>query len=381
MANYEFGIPNTLHTRFKIASLSKPVTDAALGVAIDAGKISMDSKVSDFLPGFPRGDAITVRHLVQHRSGIAHTNNLPEYDAAPKMTLAESIAILKTKPLAFEPGSRSSYSNGGFDVLAMMIERATGTHFEAFVQTEVLDRLGMRDTGVAETYKVIPRLAEGYQPGPTFGVRARSRFYPVEIRRSGGALYSTARDMAKFLRASYGGSLISAKSRTEIFGPADRTYSPTGRSPGISAASYIDPTKDIYVVALANNYTPVDSLGLRIYRAATGEPLETEKIATTDRRIAAKEAAFYNGTYVFESFGPTSRFNLAVQTDGRLVAISRFQEPTILVPLSDGRWFYPLFDTICQFQGKDELESMACKSPLKTGGPTYSIVREAPTSG
>ncbi|QDZ08488.1 beta-lactamase family protein [Sphingomonas panacisoli] len=375
MANYEFGVPNRLDTRFKIASLSKPITDAALGVLLDAGKIRMDTKVSELIPDFPRGNEITVRHLVEHQSGVAHTNNLPEFDNITRMTLAQSVAILKTKPLDFTPGSKTSYSNGGFDVLAMMMERAAGMPFEQLLHSAVLDKLGMRDTGVAETFRMIPRLAEGYQPGDRRGVRARTRFYPVEMRRSGGSLYSTAGDIATFMRAAYGGTLISAASRRAVFGD-DAVFTPGGRSPGLYSVTYADPAHDIYVVALSNNYSPVDGLSRRIYRAVTGEPpLAIKPMTLTDRKLEAKDADYYDGSFVIEQFGPYSRIGLTVQPDGRLVATSYYGEPTILIPLADGGWFYPLVDAICRPQGEARLERLDCASSLKEGVFSFTATR------
>ena len=115
-ASYELEVPMETSTKFRIASLSKQFTSAALAVLLDRGVLSPESRVSEFIPSFPRGDDIRLTHLVHHTSGVPHTNTLAELEGVTHMELAELITLLATKGLDFDPGTGNSYSNGGYDL-------------------------------------------------------------------------------------------------------------------------------------------------------------------------------------------------------------------------------------------------------------------------
>jgi CubicO group peptidase (beta-lactamase class C family) len=124
LANLELGIPNTAARVFRIASLSKVFTQVALGKLVDDGKLALTDPLSHFLPGHAHGDRITLEMLRTHRAGIPNENSIPyDEEASAPNTLARLVDKLMGRPLEFEPGARSGYSNGGYALLAAVIEK------------------------------------------------------------------------------------------------------------------------------------------------------------------------------------------------------------------------------------------------------------------
>ena len=105
LANVEHNVANTVDTRFRIASVSKNLTDAALAKVMADGTFDRDTALATFLPDFPKADRITIGHLLDHSSGVPHTNAQPWGDGKTSLTLDEIIARLAEMPLDFEPGT------------------------------------------------------------------------------------------------------------------------------------------------------------------------------------------------------------------------------------------------------------------------------------
>lgn len=362
-AVYEFDIPNALDTRSRIASLSKQFTDIAICSLVERRVMTLDAPVSDFLPEFPRGDEITVRHLLHHESGVKHTNNLTELEHITRLTLDEMIALLATKPLDFDPGTESRYSNGGYDLLAAIVERASGISFEEYLQRFVFARIGLKDTGMVKTYGVTERLARGYLPGRTPGKRGLARFYPSEIRFGGGALYSTAEDVFRVFQTSFSFSLFENEELNEVVGwDRERRYEITGRAPGFVAKVFRDNPNDITVVSLANNYSWQISWGRLLYQAAINDPWPTEDISPVERTISAKDAAYYTGTF---AWGDDPPIKLSVNTNGHIVYFDEANDwDVVLIPVANDEYYHPFFDRICVFQGETQADTIDCRSSV-----------------
>ena len=113
-ANLELQVRNTPAQVFRIASLSKPFTEVALGRLVQEGRVHLSDSLSQYLPDFPQGDRITLEMLRTHRAGIASMNSIPfDEEADEPNTLDSLVRLLARQPLAFEPGARVRYSNGG----------------------------------------------------------------------------------------------------------------------------------------------------------------------------------------------------------------------------------------------------------------------------
>ena len=128
-AHYELGVRHDVSTRFRIASVSKTLTDAAVAVLVQRGELSLDDPLSRYLPDFPSAETIRIGQLLDHTSGIPHSNNQPWGDGKTSLTLDEIVERLAALPLDFEPGSDSSYSNGGYAVAAKVLEIVVGAPY------------------------------------------------------------------------------------------------------------------------------------------------------------------------------------------------------------------------------------------------------------
>ncbi|MDX1661080.1 MAG: serine hydrolase domain-containing protein, partial [Gemmatimonadota bacterium] len=252
-ADYRFGTPMEPDARFRIASLSKGFTDAAIGRLVDEGGLSLDDALAKYLPDFPNAERITVRHLVEHTSGVAHTNRLEWMDMREPMPLEAIVDALAEEPLDFEPGTDRGYSNGGYALLAAVLEAATESSYERYVE-EWLAGEELPSVGHEAPGEVVPQMAHRYAPGPVYGDRAEARTYVVANRIGGGSLHASALDVWRFFRSAYGGELLESGTTEELFPrPSDGDVRITGRSPGSLAQVYMDFESGLSVVTLSSN--------------------------------------------------------------------------------------------------------------------------------
>jgi CubicO group peptidase (beta-lactamase class C family) len=206
-ANREWGVPNTVATRFRIASTTKQFTAALVLRLVEAGKLRLDAPIATYLPDYPRpqGDQVTLEHLLTHSSGIPDYPRLPRFyeeEAARSHTTAGLLALFDSLPLEFPPGSKWSYSNSGYVVLGAIIERVTGTPYAKALHEQLLVPLGLRDTGFDDPEEIVERRAAGYLHTPE-GIRNAPYIDPSSVF-SAGMLRSSAHDLlrwAELLRA------------------------------------------------------------------------------------------------------------------------------------------------------------------------------------
>ena len=136
MADREWNVPNTIETKYRIGSVTKQFTAACIMQLAGQGKLSVDDKLSKFIPDYPKGDSITVHMLLNHTSGITNYTDLPEFwpKAILPLSTDSMIALFKNKPLDFSPGTKWNYSNSGFFLLGVIVEKASGKTFTEYLQ-------------------------------------------------------------------------------------------------------------------------------------------------------------------------------------------------------------------------------------------------------
>jgi CubicO group peptidase (beta-lactamase class C family)/ketosteroid isomerase-like protein len=199
MASYELAVPNTPDTEFRIASLTKTFTAAAVVMLQEQGRLSFDDRLSKFLPDFPSGEKITVLHLLRHEGGVPD----PDYAALyyKQVPLDELIDSFKHKPLQFEPGSRSEYSNAGYVILARIVEKVSGKSYSDFLRDHIFAPLGMADTGYFDQASIVRNRASGYAPAPgPLGLENVPAEDP-SLDVGSGCLSSTVNDLYKWAQA------------------------------------------------------------------------------------------------------------------------------------------------------------------------------------
>ncbi len=374
-ADYENEIPFTAETRFRIASVSKGMTEAALAVLSERGALSADSFLSEFVPDFPRADEITLEMLANHTSGVPHTNEQPWGDGLSVISLDEIIARLADLPLDFEPGTQSSYSNGGYALLARVIEIATGLSYGEAMEALVFAPLEMDDTGhIADSRAVIARLARGYEPGPVPGSRRHSRPYAVEMRPGGGSLYSSVHDMRDFMSAIYRDDFI-AREHRDAFMPVGETMSGGGgRSPGFFHAYSYDHQRDILIVSFANNYSADFRWGNVLMSYLSDEPPLRTPPALAER-FSDEALENFPGEYAYANEGYSQSMRIVRIGDGLALQDDESDFSAALLPLADGGFLNTMYSDRCVV---DETEPgrFDC-APMSGGSWETDLVRRA----
>jgi CubicO group peptidase (beta-lactamase class C family) len=212
MASVELGVPNTPATRFRLFSITKQFTAAAVLQLVARGQVDLDAPVRTYLPQLPAAwQGATVHQLLTHTSGIPNLDNawgdsLEAHGAARLLdNLARVAPALARVPLAEAPGTKARYNNFGYELLACVVERASGRPFAEYLQAEVFRLAGMTGAGTDARAEVgggvyvgsavVPGLASGYNGAPgRLQVAA-----PKEFEQPGaGSVYATARDLWRY---------------------------------------------------------------------------------------------------------------------------------------------------------------------------------------
>jgi CubicO group peptidase (beta-lactamase class C family) len=196
-ANIEHRVPNTPHTKFRLASVTKSITAAAILQLQDAGKLSLDDQVARYLPDMPHASEITIRQLLTHASGLRSSEK---------------------DPLEFTPGERMNYSNTGYQVLGRIIEKVTGQSYEDYLRAAIFEPLGMQGSGMDHYAPIVANRASGYdRDGGAGYVNAP----PGDMAGafSAGGLYSTVEDLYRFDQALLTGALLKPETAAAAFTP------------------------------------------------------------------------------------------------------------------------------------------------------------------
>ena len=199
---------------FWIASMSKPITSVCIAILADDGKLSFDDPLAKHLPEFAgvlvsqNGETVKPNRAPTLRDVMTHTSGLGDmYTRDPHLTLAETGKRLAQQPLRFQPGSRWAYSTAGIDVLGRVVEAASGMPFDRFLQSRVLDPLGMKDTSFWLAPENQSRWVQPYRWNPQTSKLEETvitylyKTAPTDRERpplGGAGLFSTAEDVAKF---------------------------------------------------------------------------------------------------------------------------------------------------------------------------------------
>jgi CubicO group peptidase (beta-lactamase class C family) len=225
MANVEWDTPNTPDTKFRLGSITKQFTAAAILLLEERGKLKVDDRIKTYLPDIPMSwERITVFNLLTHTAGIPNFTSLAEYGEA-KLKLApvdKTIASLRDRPLDFGPGEQMSYSNSGYLALGSIIEKVSGQSYEKFVNDNLFAPLGMKDSGYDSNSAIIKRRANGYVRGP--GGFVNATYIHMSIPHAAGALYSTTADLLKWEQALFAGKVVSKASLDRMITPFKNDY-------------------------------------------------------------------------------------------------------------------------------------------------------------
>ena len=203
----------TANTIYEIASLTKQFTAAAIMRLVEQGKVRLDDDLSRYLPSFPlQGRRVTIRQLLTHTSGIHNYTAKPDWRAhwAEDLTPDSIVGFVARDTFDFAPGSKLQYSNTGYILLGMIIERASGRTYGAFLEEEFFRPLGLTRTHYCATSPTDSGFAKGYsvQNGALVPAAYLSLTHPF----SAGGICSSVADMARWEALFHRGQVVSAQS-------------------------------------------------------------------------------------------------------------------------------------------------------------------------
>jgi len=285
----------TASTVYRIGSITKQFTSAAIMRLIERGKLSLDDPMSKYLPDVPlHGHTVTIRQLLNHTSGIHSYTSEPAWQAtwAEDLSPRQIVAFVDKDTFDFAPGTAWRYNNTGYVLLGMIIEKVTGEPYAKYLQHDLFTPLGLRQTSYCPSRPTDPSFADGYSSAG--GTVKPAAFLSMTHPFAAGALCSTVRDLVLWQRALAGGRVVNAKSYA-LMTTADtlndgkrlnygfglvpgmlgthRSIGHGGGVNGFTTSSIYFPDDSVNVIVFSNSDRGPDPLALNIARAVFGMPL------------------------------------------------------------------------------------------------------------
>jgi CubicO group peptidase (beta-lactamase class C family)/microsomal dipeptidase-like Zn-dependent dipeptidase len=227
LANLEESQPASASTNYRLASVTKQFTAASVLLLHEDGKLQLDDAIRKWLPELPEAThGVSIRHLLTHTGGLIDYEDFVP-DNAPQVHDADVLQILSKQDRAyFRPGTGYRYSNSGYALLALIVERASGQRFAAFLRERVFQPLGMRNTVAFEDgVSSVTSRAYGYSREGQAWVRTDQSSTSAVL--GDGGIYSSIEDLARWDAALYDDRLLSKASRDLAFAPATHTDNPS----------------------------------------------------------------------------------------------------------------------------------------------------------
>jgi len=215
LANVEHTVPVKPETIFQSGSVGKAFTVFAIMMLVDEGKLKLDDKINKYFTDAPsEWDHITIRHLLEHTSGMG---GYPEdFDYRVDRSEEEMYKFIRSTPIASKPGQKRGYSNLGFVTLGILIHKVTGKFYGDFLKERIFTPLGMATARVISEAAIVPNRAAGYRlvEGE---LKNQEWVAPTLNTTADGALYLSVLDMAKFEAAIHERKLLSTASYNEMW--------------------------------------------------------------------------------------------------------------------------------------------------------------------
>jgi serine beta-lactamase-like protein LACTB len=197
-ADLEERVPVWPTTKFRIGSISKPLTATALVQLVEAGKLDLDSAVQNYVPSFPdKGGVITTRMLAGHLAGIRHYRgdefNIQKHYA----NVLDGVKIFSNDPLVSPPGTKFNYSSYGYNLLAAVVESASGENFLDYMQKHVFDAMGLVHTAPDQNAQIMDERSRFYEKEKD-GTLENAPYVDNSYKWAGGGFLSTSEDLVRF---------------------------------------------------------------------------------------------------------------------------------------------------------------------------------------
>ena len=348
-------------TPFRIASLTKSFTAMAIMQLAEQKKLNLSDPLSKYLPGYPKGDSITLFQIVHHTAGIPDFLDFPTYweKLNDSCTVEEAVAIFKNKPLQFSPGSQWAYSNSGYVMLGFLIEIITKKSLADYFYENIFELLNMKHTGwesarPIETFGATGYYLEGENRRPTQSVN-------MSVNHGAGALYSTIDDLYKWDRALYTEKLLLKENLERIFTPHLNAYGGgwgimthqrfgkyyifmNGRFSGFTAHISRYPDEDICIIILSNLMDIDPRIMADNLAAITFNQWVVEPLVRNQTTVSKSDLQEYAGKYFFEKMEPPLEITISVNAEEQLIRSINGRPDKILIPSSKNSFFYQDYD-------------------------------------
>jgi len=344
LADLEFGILVDPDMVFRIGSITKQFTAAAILQLVDQGKLALDDPATKYVDGYDAGGhQVTIEQLLAHTSGVPNYTDMDEWfpHLREELTPRQILDIVQTKPFSFDPGTHFKYSNTGYLLLGLVIEKVSGRSYADYIRQMVLP-LGMRQTMYDDPLRVMPRRVRGYeQYGDEWH---NARYIGMSQPFAAGALLSSADDLALWDTAITRGRILSESSRTRWFTPqtlasgratryamgwAVTTHETLtvaehgGSIPGFTCHVVRLPSERLFVAVLSNNPSSrPDTLARLLTALAIGRPFKDPPTMA----VPAPTLESYVGTYELDDDEPmrvaVAEGRLTIEHHGRTRAMA-----------------------------------------------------------
>ncbi|MEN8375062.1 MAG: serine hydrolase domain-containing protein [Gemmatimonadota bacterium] len=340
LADLEHDVAADAETSFRIGSVTKQFTAAAIMRLLEQGKLSLDDELTRYYPDYPtQGHTVTIRHLLTHTSGIKSYTGVGEFwetGAARDLSADELLAYVDDADFDFTPGQQFKYSNTGYYMLGAIIEQASGVPYCEYLQNEFFTRLGLGRTRCDSNADIIPNRAQGY--GLEDGKLVNDGLISMSNAGAAGMIISTAHDLVTWGMALIGGEVVGAESLEQMITPiilpsgastgygfglkrgetrGHRTIGHGGGVFGFSAMLVHVPDEDLHIAVIANVFGEgtAQLLARDIAAAAFGAD---ESVA--DLTPSEEDVARFSGLYALEGMDREAKI---FEQDGYL-----FMQPT-----------------------------------------------------
>ncbi len=222
MANMEWDIPNSPYTKHRLGSVTKQFTAMLILQLAAEGKLDLQAPITTYLPEYPKenGDKITTHHLLTHTSGIPNYTSFPDFFkdvSRDPYTPEEFTTKFQDMELEFTPGEKFNYSNSGYFLLGVLIEKLSGKTYEEMLDEKIFFPLGMKESGFDHHSDILKNRATGYENNGNGFIN--SPFLDMSIPYAAGSLYATVEDLYLWDQALYTNKLLPQKYMDMYFKP------------------------------------------------------------------------------------------------------------------------------------------------------------------
>ncbi|GAA4444820.1 serine hydrolase [Novipirellula rosea] len=365
LANLDEQRVATANTKFRIGSITKQFTAAAILRLVAEEELALDDTLDQFLPTFPRGDEITIHHLLTHTSGIPSFTETGDFwqRVTKPTTEADVIASFQELSLSFEPGKKFHYNNSGYFLLGHIVGQVSGKSFGDYLQETFFEPLGMTDTGIHSPDLNLENEAHGYSLEDDAFTPALN--WHMSQVGGAGAMYSTVDDLMLWNEAVFAGQLLTPELREKAFTPYQngygygwligehrglRTIGHTGGLNGFVSSLIRYPDQNVTVIALHNAFPSIAEMApvtvsSKIAELFLDAEMEPPVIHQVDTTVTPEILARYVGRYDYGA-----AVLVVTLEDGQLFAQLTGQGKAEIFPSSETEFFWKIVDASVAFQ-------------------------------